>query len=169
MEVSSPERHVDEWICRQNEDQQLRCPCDMMIDEAPPCRLVHLRIFFAIEFLEQEAFENIKPYQKVVDEDNTNDQSAKRGQARNRLQRYLGNMRPFRDGRVVDGSRQEGVLHDRIEAPWEHEVKSRIGRCGRCEGAASIQQARYRRWHENSKGKPRILYRRCSESPLSHA
>ncbi len=140
MEGSSPECHINERIRRQNEDQQLRRPCDVMINETSPRRLVHLRIDLAIDSPEQEAFENVKPYQKVVDEDNANDQGAKRGQSRDRFQRHLGNMRSFRDGnRGVTISGYEEVLHDRIEAPGDLVVQ--VERLEDVEGVKERRQA----------------------------
>lgn len=97
----------------------------MMIDETSPRCLVHLRVNLVIDPSEQEALENVEPYQEVVDEDNTNDQSTKRGQSRYCFQRHFGNVRSFGDKRDVSVSGYDQVLHDRIEAPRDHQDKSR--------------------------------------------
>lgn len=85
FESSRAKSHIDEWIRRQNEDQQLRGPCDMMIDETSPCCLVHLRVYLAIGLLEQEAFKDVKTDYKVVDEDDADDQGTEWCQSGNGL------------------------------------------------------------------------------------
>ena len=57
-----------------------------MIHEPSSCGLVHLGVDLAIDLREQETFEDIETYQKVIDEDDADNESAERGKARDRLQ-----------------------------------------------------------------------------------
>lgn len=77
--------YIDERVRRQNEDQQLGRSGDMVVHETSPCCLIHLCVDFAIGLLQQEAFEDVEPDDKVVDEDDTDDQGTEGCQPRNRL------------------------------------------------------------------------------------
>ena len=85
FECGCSKSYIDKRVCRQNEDQQLGRSGDMVVDESSPCCLVHLRVDLAIRLPQQEAFEDVKPDDKVVDEDDTDDQGTEGCQSRNGL------------------------------------------------------------------------------------
>ncbi len=49
MQSTADEGNVDEWICSEDQDDQLGAAGDVMVDEASPHRLVHLRVRLSID------------------------------------------------------------------------------------------------------------------------
>lgn len=95
----------------------------MVIYEPSPCHIVHLGADLAIDFSEQEALDDIVTYEEVIDEDNANNQRAERGKTRDRLERYMRDVRAVIDKRFVQLPRDHRDFHDQIDLSGvEHRI-----------------------------------------------
>lgn len=87
-----------------------------MIYEPSPFALVHLGVGLAIDLLEQETFKDIETYEEVIDEDDADNERAKRGKTRDRLQRYMRNVGVVViDKSFVQLSRDYRGFHDQVD------------------------------------------------------
>lgn len=102
MESGVPKCHVDEWICCNNQDQDLRGSCNMVIDKTPPRFFIHTAVYRAVAFFEEETFKYVEANDEVVDEDDADNQPAEGSQARYRFEGDFGDMRafPLNEGRI---------------------------------------------------------------------
>jgi len=93
MESGPSECHVDERVRCYDQDEDLGCSCYVVIYEPSPFRLIHLAVDLAIGLWEEETFKEIETDEEVIDEDDANNERAERGKTRDRLQRYMRNVR----------------------------------------------------------------------------
>jgi hypothetical protein len=113
MESGTPKCDVDERISSQDQYQELRRSCDMMVDEASSHCFVHLCIYPPIQLLHEKALQYVKSYNEVVDEYDADYEGTERCQSGNRLQGDLGDMRSIlmrvyhqcKAARVIHGTR----------------------------------------------------------------
>lgn len=65
----------------------------MVVDESPACPLVHCGVYMAIDLPQEEAFQNVEANEKVIDANDTQNESTEGGKTRYGLQGNLRDMR----------------------------------------------------------------------------
>ncbi len=78
MQSTTDEGDIDEWICSKNQNNQFSAAGDVMVDEAPPHRFIHLGVRLAIDSLQQETFEDVEAYYEVYNKYYTEYESTER-------------------------------------------------------------------------------------------
>ena len=130
MESRAPKGNIDEWIRSHDQDQYLGTTGNVVVDEASSRGLVHAGVYFAIDFLQQEAFEDIEADGEVENEDNADNEGAERCKNGDRLERYAINVRAFlyigAEGHVgVEIPGGNCIFHDRISLRYVEQTVRR--------------------------------------------